>query len=445
MKAKIAIALILAASCANAEVSRLSDNELNFYSNKIPAKSQIIKLSGKNDLTDSKKLNQLMAEVSKKGGGTIIIPAGTYYLKDVQMKSNIHLKIEPAVKLYPVSPKRPNDRLQLFDFGDLHKIENVALTSTVENSQDPKDWFSVTIPKDQYVGGARFIKVGFAENFKIDGMWLNDNFSKFSAIALNMPESKKRTEIARNGIIKNVWAQDGNVGYGAVQMQTGFNVLYKNIGGEGGVTLRVETGATETNRVNEKCVDNVVIRNVTIKNGDAAFNMSPHRVDQGRVDAQGITAINSTHAVQIAAGFLDKKQGVVDNIGTFDSRSYFGDITVMGGAGAQVKTKDFAAYSCAEQIEMAKNPNLGTASFKGRSIAAVRDSASKAAGCNGGADNGCYEVNLGKITKLNSNFVKSSDFNYYKLNKPVICKEAAAILKAAPKKKKSKKSKKSKN
>ena len=165
--------------------------------------------------------------------------------------------------------------------------------------------------------------------------------------------------------------------------------------------------------MNIKTVDDIVGRNIIVRNGDAAFNISPHRVDQGRVDVEGVLAFNSTFAVQIAAGFLDKKTGGVENIGIFDSRSYVGDITVTGGEGAQLKSKDFRYLDCARRKEIElKCENPDNESTPGKSIGVIRTNATLASGCKNGSDGGCYEINVGKISKTNNDFELSSIYVY---------------------------------
>jgi hypothetical protein len=395
---------------------RLTDNEDRFYVNMIPNTEVEVQLNGNCSTADSQLLNQEIASLSSAGGGVIRIRKGTYCFKDVLLRSNIHLKIDSDVTIQPdVSISSPGSNINMFLVGDDFYVENVAITNSDEDSTDPSTWFKGNIPIGDNIG-VRFVEFGNVKNFKFSGLSLTDNYSRFSNIVLNLPSSQNINEISTNGIVKDIVMTGMHVGYGVVQMQTGKSVLYKNLDGQGGVTLRVETGAEATNQVNVITVDDVVGRKLTSRFGDAAFNMSPHRVDQGRVDIEGVTAINSTHAVQIAAGFISNKPNLIDNKGTFDSRSYIGDITVTGGDGAQIKGKDFKYFDCADREELilkCKNPD--NESTPGKSIGAVRDNASFESGCTNGSDGGCYEVIVGKITKTNTDF-EQEDFFIYPTN-----------------------------
>lgn len=394
---------------------RLTDNEDRFYENKIPSTEVIANLNGNCSPLDSDLLNQQILDVSNSGGGVIRITSGTYCFTEVHLRSNIHIKIESGVIIKPDLVGWPSGKnLRMFLVGEDFYVENVAITNVDEDSQDSATWFKANIPEGDY-GGVRFVEFGNVENFKFSGMSLTDAYSRFSNIVLNLPASENVVEISRQGLIKDVVMTGMHVGYGVVQMQSGKTVLYKNLDGQGGVTLRVETGAAATNKVNEVTVDDVVGRNIISRSGDAAFNMSPHRVDQGRVDIEGVVAINSTHAVQIAAGFIGNKPGLIERKGTFDSRSYIGDITVTGGEGAQIKGKDFKYFDCEDRKELIlKCQNPDGESTLGHSIGAVRDNAAEEGGCTG-PDNGCYEVVVGKITKTNTDF-EQEDFFIFPTN-----------------------------
>ena len=411
MKKAIVIVLFLTAITAMAQ-DRLTDNESRFYTNKIPNKEIEIKLTGKNDGTDSALLNARIASLSKAGGGIIHLRKGMYYLIDVVLQSNIQLKIDKDVMIEPffdTTAKKVSN--SIFEVGKKFLVENVAITNTEEDSENKTTWFSATFPKGDY--RMKIITACNVRNFKFSGFKITDSYTPFSAIALNLPDNRNRDEVARQGIVKNVLLTNSHVGYGVIQIQAGKSILCKNLEGIGGVTLRVETGSGETGKLNVLTVDDIVGRNITIKEGDAALTISPHRVDQGRVDVEGITAINSTFAVQLAAGFKDKKQDGVDNIGTFDSRSYVGNITVTGGKGAQVKSKDFIYFDCAERKEMeAKCQNPDFESTPGRSIGVFRTNSTLESGCKNGSDGGCYEVNIGKIIKTNSDFLLPGNFIY---------------------------------
>lgn len=411
LTASVVLFVLLLTSTAFSQ-DRLTANEDRFYTNKIPNKEVEIKFTGKKDKTDSELLNDKISSLSKSGGGIIRIKKGNYTLSDIKLKSNIHIKIDADVTIEPnLSGDTKKMSSVIFDVGNEFLVENVAITNTDENNEDKKTWYQVNFPKGEY--RMKLIEGSNVRNFKFSGAQIMDSYTPFSVIVLNLADSGDRNEIPFKGIVKNILLTHAHVGYGVIQIQAGKSILCKNLEGIGGVTMRVETGSGETGKLNEMTVDDIVGRNIRVQYGDAAFNCSPHRVDQGRFDVEGVVAVNSTFAVQIAAGFLDKKEGGVDNIGIFDPRSYVGDITVTGGKGAQIKSKDFIYFDCAERKELElKCQNDDFESTSWRSIGVIRTNATLASGCKNGNDGGCYEIQVGKITKTNTDFVNDGNYTY---------------------------------
>ena len=385
---------------------RLTANEDRFYVNQIPDNEVIVTLSGNHNSADSALLNQEIETLSNAGGGIIKIIDGTYYLLNIVLRSNVHIKFDSNVTIEPdLSGNTLNKNLNIFEIGNEFLVENVAITSSQEDDIDTNTWFNVNIPTGDY-NGIRLAEFSYAHNFKISGINISDTNSKFSSIVLNLPDSGSKDEIANNGIIKDIIATDAHVGYGIIQIQTGITILCKNLDGEGGSTMRVETGVAQLNADNQLTVDDIVGRDITLKFGDGAVTFSPHRVDQGRVDVENITSINSSYAVRLAAGFLDNS-GTVDNIGTFSNLSYIGDIKVTGGDGAQIKSKDYKFFNCEDrEVIINSDWNPDEESKSGKSIGIIRDNSSAASGC----ENGCYEVNVEGIQKLNDDFENGADY-----------------------------------
>ncbi|NJB81319.1 glycoside hydrolase family protein [Wenyingzhuangia aestuarii] len=393
--------------------SRLDDTEANFYTDKIKKTEKIVTLTGDNNLTDSNTLNTEIENLSQSGGGVLRVQKGTYYIRNVRLRSNIHLKFDSDVILKPYitdAEKAAKTNIMMIDVGNTFFVENVAITNTDVDNIDKNTWYTVEIDGVDSSHGVRYIDASNVSNFKISGIRLTDVYSKFSKLVLNLPDNNNREEIPHKGVVKDVYMDNLHVGYGVVQMQSGIDILYRNLNGKGGVTLRCETGAQATNMVNKISVDNIVARNITIREGDAALNLSPHRVNQGRVDADGIYAYNSGYAVQIAAGWYNTKPNTIDNLGTYDEKSFIDNIVVTGGDGGQIKSKDFK-YFCPDfrNIIKSRGKNLDDSSYPIKSIAVIRTNADVDFGCNE-TENGCYKIGVGKVTKLNNDFLKNLIF-----------------------------------
>lgn len=426
-KSVFLFASVLASSCAScmpvnadnptevstpASVGTPSEDEANYYVDRISDQSFAIEdltgnsLDGQQSSHDSDLLNRALTKLSKEGGGVLLLrkpaDAAHIYLRDIVMTSNVHLKIAPDIVIRPFfgagargGPKSVN----IFELGRSGAIENFAITPMDEDSADRADWYTVDIPNGRDKG-VRIVNAVAVENFKLSGMKVKDSFTKFSNITFNSAGAAARGigKMPYNGIVKNMVTDNNHVGYGLVQTRSAINMLYKNLDSGGGVTLRLESG--QVTKTAEASLDGIVGRDIVTRNGAAALTLSPHRITQGIIDVRGISAINSTHAVQIAAGFFDRKKNGVDNLGTFDSRSTIGDIRLFeGGQTSQVKSKNFGAYSCEVQADIrARYAALGQESVPGPSIAVVRDNADPAFGCQpdrtARRPQGCYTVNL---------------------------------------------------
>lgn len=77
---------------------------------------------------DSPAINKTIEAASQAGGGTVILPAGTYASYSVRLKSNITLQIEAGATLLAAYPENgvgydaaePNDFNKYQDFGHSH-------------------------------------------------------------------------------------------------------------------------------------------------------------------------------------------------------------------------------------------------------------------------------------------------------------------------------------
>jgi hypothetical protein len=378
---------------------RLSEVESDYFdASKIGSNAVEITLSGNNDGVDSDTLNSAIKDLSNNGGGILTINKVSgkdyIYLRNVNLDDNVHIKIASDVIIRPwYGGNRPKNII-IFGIGKSVPVKNVAVTNFLEDSTNSSEYFTVELP-----GGdeerVKFLEIKSAYNFKVSGIKFLDSQTVFSNIECNLPNDQSREEgmLPSYGVVKNVLSYKNHVGYGVVQIRAGKNILFKNLDGEGGITLRIESGIPAVIESSVATINNVVGRNLIIRNGDAATVLSPHRINQGKIDVSGIQAYNSTNAIQLAAGFKDKKGGI-DNFGTFSSDSYIDNITnVSGGFGAQVKDKDIPFYPCNIQQEIydAKGNDSGGESTIGKSLTVIRYNADA---INGKCINGCYLIKL---------------------------------------------------
>lgn len=378
---------------------RLSEIESDYYdASNIGPNSVSVNLTGNDNIDDSNTLNSAIENLSNNGGGVLTInkvPNKDYiYLRLINLKDKVHIKIASDVVIRPYYGGNRPSNIIVFDIGKSSPVRDIAITNVLENSINSNDYFTVELP-----GGdterVKFINIKSGYNFKISGIKFFDSQTIFSNIECNLPNNQSRVEgdLPAFGIVKNILSYQNHVGYGVVQIRAGKNILFKNMDGEGGITLRIESGIPAVIQTAEATINNVVGRDLIVRNGDAVAVLSPHRINQGKVDLSRIEAYNSTHAIQIASGFLDNKGGV-DNYGVFSSDSYIDQITnVSGGFGAQVKNKDVKLYPCSyrQQLNDDNGNDSGGESTVSYSLTVVRQGADST---NGNCTNGCYDTNL---------------------------------------------------
>ncbi len=324
---------------------------------------------------DSKKLQEAIDFVTNNGGGKIIIPKGNYTFADIRLKSNVHIEINKNAIIKP--NRRVDDRnYAIFFVGQKNKatVENVSITCEDSNDRFTVD-FTGTNNKTASLFGMTNTK-----NFLIANINLIDVQTRFSAINMthtyNNADGDNRDAFnadlncngktndpsddsddyffPENGVIKNVSIFNGDYGYGVVQVQSAKNVLFKNLYGKGGVTLRLESGEVALNNLQRPSVGlsiggihDIYAENIRCEDGNAALMVSPHAMQNGKIYAKDIWSKNTGFAVRLEGGYTTKAGykttiGLID--GTFEN-TVIQNVHAIYGETAQLKSKHFKFIS----------------------------------------------------------------------------------------------------
>ncbi|WP_066631344.1 T9SS type A sorting domain-containing protein [Labilibacter marinus] len=387
---KYTFILLIAASLG---LQAMAQNEADFYTE--PSTYGVVKnlvddyhADGSDDEDDSAALRSAIADVTATtNGGKIIIPAGTYYFTDVQMNSNVHIEInkDAIIKPAPVSDTKNH---RIFDFTNSSKvIKNVSIQG-VDGS------FTVDL---RNLSNKNFAVVRFnnAENFLLSNFIVQDDITKFSCVTFGYGKIGDTYYSPTNGVIKNLTAYNQHYGYGVIQSQASVNVLFKNLWGDGGVTLRLETGYDKMNELQVGGNFDTYGRDIYCENGNAAYMMSPHAIQNGHVDIDGVTAVNCGFAVRIGDGYVKKDQEEIPGIqpGTYASTSVVKNVTATYGATAQVKSKHFKYMPCVLRSLIAEDYNPDGESYSAPAISAVINTAEHAA-------EGTYHVETTNVSNI---------------------------------------------
>lgn len=331
-------------------IPRLLDNENLFYT--AVSNSNY----NKNFVTDygadaifstdnSTKLQEAIDDVSANGGGILIIPEGNFSFDDVHLKSNVHIEIDENAVVRPTD-RDDTKNYSIFHLGTKNQlpIENISITG-VNGNRFKVDFTQVNNLNVQVVNCNK------VSNFVISDILVEDIYTKFSAVTMGGDMYNDSYVFPKNGIVKNIHINNAHYGYGTVQTQSAENILFKDLSGVGGATLRLETGFTGLNNlqiVGQPRVgglDKIVGRNISCTDGNSAVMVSPHAMHNGVVDIEGVVADGAGFAVRIESGFISNKYdqtiGLTD--GTFEF-VYVKDVKATYGENAEIKSKHFGWY-----------------------------------------------------------------------------------------------------
>ena len=329
-------------------------------------------------------LQTMIDNLSSSGGGVLTINAGTYTLEQVHMKTGVHIRVHPDVIFKSV----PRNALFRAGYDNSYaNVNNWSFTST--NGEKFTFDFSDLQP---HIDGIRAFQLGNTNNFKISDFITLDNFTKFNAISsgavgdpdVNGDYTQGSAKFASFGIIENLDIEKGHYGYGLIQCQVGQDMLYRNLSGEGGVTLRFESGyeglANRYLQDNTPTIQRVYGRNISCKNGAHALMLSPHTIVQGIVDVRDITGISCESAVSAMFGFLSESKGQEDSSGnplnghapgTFSEESVITNVSATFGTKAQVRSARLKFVPCTLKSYISADKNLDDESYESPSLAAI--------------------------------------------------------------------------
>ena len=323
-------------------------------------------------------------DLSSKGGGGLLISKGTYCLNNVYMKSDVHIMVEKDVVFKPVLS---GNKSIMFIFSTVDEtvdgyISNVSI-SGVGGERFTVD-FTGFHPDNDYscessstAPSLRFIRCCMVKNFLISDFNVLDNYTKHSAIELNCANvDVEGWELSRptDGLVENCYIDKADWGYGLVQAHAAHNVLFRDISGVGGVTLRFETGYGK----NIGLFD-VYGYNVSVSDGRSAVLLSPHVSHNGKVLVEKVTGINTALTVSIEEGFDDERDPSKEGIkGSFSDESVIYDIYAEYGEKSQIRIPDIYLYE-PEYYPLFKKEVIGESArqYTGPSIAPAFDGSNK--------------------------------------------------------------------
>ena len=335
-----------------------------FFNPTVGAAIQIINPSaGTGD--DSQTFINAISTVNTAGGGKVIVNAGTYRILEVSLMSNVHIEVDSNVTFLPYNYTENNK--SLFEADSNSGVSNFSIVGIGGN-------FNVDFTGLQPDARIRAVKFNYCSNFRVANFIINDNSTVFSGLTfgsnhttISTPDGNRIDSIRgvpNGGIIENISITNAHYGYGLVQTQSGKNLLFRNLSGVGGATLRLETGYSLIQYVElidfeDLKLDNIWARNIECTNGQSALQLSPHTLDQGYFNVSGVVGNSCETAVVWSSGFTtDDEEANGLTPGSYDSSSKIRDVTSNFGQNAQLhQSKRLRYIPCA--LRMARSGGVG--------------------------------------------------------------------------------------
>ncbi len=327
-------------------------------------------------------MQKAIDDVAASGGGRLVIPKGTYRFANVLLKSNVHLLIEKDTVIKPFWPEgtktvvfdldaeRSSKKKQMTLEQEQAFIENVSIRGLGGR------WIIDYSDRERAKGeGVRGILAKMVRNFLIADLDVKDNYSTYCGITLTPMQTDSETKDwpvsrATDGTVRNCRIFNASPGYGLTQLHGAQSVHFEDLYGEGGVTLRMETGAVG----DKTAIYDITGKNIVNENGRCAVMCGPHSAMNGVVQIDGIKSISSAFAVQIGMGGVKEaelKHNPNATDGSFAKGSYVKNIHAIFGMRAQVKTHDFLGIPT--EYHDGLNLRWENKFFEGPSIGAVID------------------------------------------------------------------------
>ena len=327
-----------------------------------------------NGNSSTNALQTMINSLSTAGGGVLTINAGTYTLEQVHMKTGVHIRIHPDVVFKSVP------RNALFRAGFDNNFENVSNWSFTSTNGEK---FTFDFSGIQPTEDIRAFQLGNCTNFKLADFLILDNYTKFNGISSGAVGDSP-AKFPSFGIIENLDIKKAHYGYGLTQNQVAQDMLFRNLSGEGGVTLRLESGFKGLANLyltdKTPIINNVYGRNISCTKGAHAVMLSPHTITQGIVDIRDVSGVDCEAVVSANFGFLSESKGQVDSNGsplnghspgTFSEESVIANVSATYGTKAQVRAARLRHIPCALRGYINMTQNLDEESYEAPSLAPV--------------------------------------------------------------------------
>jgi polygalacturonase len=128
-----------------------------------------------------KAIQETINQCAKVGGGTVLVPNGTFYTSTIYLKSNINFKLSEGATLIALAEKSlyKNEKQDIQDTGNdfipalivANNIENFSITGKGAIKGQPSFYYTTVTEKDSYPG---WIENALKSGVSMQRPWVND-------------------------------------------------------------------------------------------------------------------------------------------------------------------------------------------------------------------------------------------------------------------------------
>lgn len=319
-------------------------------------------------------LQYAIDDVSRSGGGRLIIPEGEYSFINVHLKSDVHVLVSKDAVLKPYYHSGEKNAA-MFIFSSEEEHDGAYISNCSIRGLDGSFTVDYSFLKPGEHSRIRFALVRLVKNFLIADVEIKDNFTTFCGISLVPATASGADEwfLSRptDGEIRNCSIENADSGYGLCQLHGAQSVYFENLYAEGGVTLRLETGAG----ADYNGIYDIKARKVVNERGRAALMMNPHCAHNGKVMVDGVLSRSSSFCLLFHDGFIDRKHKDDPDAepGTFADGCIVSNAHAVFGTDAQVDLKEVYVIEPDERLYslFRRNHHGNEQSLDGPSLAAA--------------------------------------------------------------------------
>ena len=275
--------------------------------------------------------------------GCVVVPARHYRCIGVALATSHVAWLVAAGTVFsppPVSQIAESRQGSLFLVGAQNRTDTTAVRNITVAGIDAggRGRFTVDVSKPLTGPLAGKRQGGFMFRGAITGFGLHNlnvllpgatNTGIANALEFNNIAGSRKYLSPSHGTVTNITTTGGQWGYGTAQIQSGNYIHFENLDGEGGVTLRLETG------IGGGYVGGITATNITCRNGHAAVMTEPHCQVNGQFLVDGVLSLGCSVAVETNGGYRDNTRHPGLPPGTFSNTSRVTNVVGVFGEHAQ--------------------------------------------------------------------------------------------------------------